>query len=244
MSTLTAPIATQEQLLTLQDLDTRIDRAKADLARLRSNDAYAQAQARVKQLRTQIAHAEDTLAGLQATATAARDKASATRAHRDRTHNRLHDGHGSHKELEAMMHEEQTLDGLLTEHEAEAEQTAAQVTGAESGRQELTTQLAEAEQAVTQRADHLRAEGARITAEGRSLAAERATLAGSLPAELVQRYDKIRARNGGVGAARLTATGTSASSTPLSPVELDRLQSLPAETVAECPETGALLVRS
>ena len=49
--------------------------------------------------------------------------------------------------------------------------------------------------------------------------------------------------SGGIGAARLEGRRSTASGTELSPVEAAALASLPAEAVAICPETGAILVR-
>lgn len=243
MSTLTATAAQRQALLDLQDLDTEIDRAKAALNRLRTDEEFAQAKKDAADLAEQLAAAEGARREADRDAAEASEKAAATRAHRDRTRNRLHAGGGSHKELEAMMHEAQTLEGLLAEHD-QAAREAMQAADAAAGKvTAVQERKAAVEASGRARAAHLKQEGQRITEHGRSLAARRAEAAAGLPAEIVARYEKVRSRNGGIGAGRLEGNRSSASGTPLSPAELERLRALPEDALAECPETGALLVR-
>ncbi len=243
MSTLTATAAQRQALLDLQELDTEIDRAKTALDRLRTDAEFAQAKKDVADLTEQLAAAESARREADRDAAEASEKAASTRTHRDRTRNRLHAGGGSHKELEAMMHEEQTLEGLLTEHDQAA---LAAMRAADAAADRVTAvqeRKAAVEASGRERAAHLKQEGQRITEHGRALASRRAALASELPAAIVARYEKVRARNGGVGAGRLEGDRASTSGTPLSPAELDRLRALPEDALGECPETGALLVR-
>ena len=90
----------------------------------------------------------------------------------------------------------------------------------------------------------MRAEGARVTQEGRELAGRRTGVAGRVPAALLALYDAARERNGGVGAARLEGRRTSASGTELSPADLDAITRLPPDAVAQDPETGVVVVRA
>lgn len=243
MSTLTATAAQRQTLLDLQDLDTEIDRAKAALNRLRTDEEFARAKKDAADLAGQLSTAEQARREADRDASEASDRAASTRAHRDRTRNRLHAGGGSHKELEAMMHEEQTLEGLLSEHDQAALEAMQAADAAAAKVTAVQERKAAVEAAGRERAAHLQQEGQRITEHGRSLAARRAQLAAELPAEVVARYEKIRSRNGGVGAGRLEGDRSSASGTPLSPAEVERLRALPEDVLAECPETGALLVR-
>lgn len=242
MSTLTATAAQRRTLLDLQGLDTRIDRAKAALQRLRTDEEYARLRTEAAELAAALADAEQRRKEADRAAAAASEKAAATRAHRDRTRNRLHAG-GSHRELEAMMHEEQTLEGLLAEHEQEALEALRQAEAAAAEVSAAQERRAAAEAAGRERAAQLTEQGRSITAEGRALAARRAELAADLPGRIVARYEKVRARNGGIGAGTLAGDRASTSGTELSPAELERLRALPEDALAECPETGALLVR-
>lgn len=243
MSTLTATAAQRQALLDLQELDAEIDRAKTALARLRTDAEFAQAKKDVADLTEQLAAAEAARREADRDAAEASEKAAGTRTHRDRTRNRLHAGRGSHKELEAMMHEEQTLEGMLAEHDQAALEAMQAADAAADRVTALQDRKSAVEESGRERAAHLKQEGQRITEHGRSLAARRAQLAAELPGEIVARYEKVRFRNGGVGAGRLEGDRSSASGTPLSPAEVERLRALPEDALAECPETGALLVR-
>lgn len=97
---------------------------------------------------------------------------------------------------------------------------------------------------MAERTAAVRAEGARVTEEGRELAGRRTGLATRLPAALLALYEAARERNGGIGAARLEGRRTSASGTELSPADLDAITRLPADAVAQDPETGIVVVRT
>ena len=78
------------------------------------------------------------------------------------------------------------------------------------------------------------------------LAAEeraRATVAGELPADLTARYEQIRARKDGIGAARLVEGRCSGCHLALPAVELDRLRRQPRDSLVLCDQCGRILVR-
>jgi len=77
-----------------------------------------------------------------------------------------------------------------------------------------------------------------VVEEGR-----RGALASGLPEELAERYETLRSRLGGVGAARLVGDHCGGCHLTLSSVELERLRRLPPDELATCPECDRILVR-
>lgn len=122
-------------------------------------------------------------------------------------------------------------------------------------------------EAMTEREPHddelqkLAAERERLDAEGSRLRAAvaeaqaaiekdlgsqleaRAEAATGLPAELASTYEKLRAKLGGTGAARLVNGRCSGCHLTLPAVELDRIRREPPDSVATCDQCGRLLVR-
>lgn len=242
MSTITAPPAVQVRLLELQELDSALARARAALARLRADPELQALQEQLVAARAALAEQEKRAHDADAEAADRSQRAASTRAHRDRTRSRLDGGEGGSKELVALQHELATLEDLLTGHDDEALAAMQAADEAEAALATARDALVAAETRVQERADAVRAEGRRVTEEGRTLTGRRAALAGLLPADLVALYDAARQR-GGVGAVRLEGR-RGAAGVDLSPADLARITALPPEAVAQDPETGTLLIRA
>ena len=90
----------------------------------------------------------------------------------------------------------------------------------------------------------LKAEATEVSARGNELTRDRTALAATLPAGLVARYEKVRARTGGIGAARLVGNHSEASGMPISPADLAQIEQAPADTLVYCPDSGPILVRA
>ncbi|MEV4902315.1 DNA-binding protein [Citricoccus sp. NPDC055426] len=244
MSTTTATPADQLRLLDLQQLDTALDRARHRMQQLRQDPDYAGLQ---RTLAEQQATAEQTAAALEQAREAVREaesRVAEVQQRRDRNQARLDAGQGSAKDLEGMMHELATLKALQDEHEGtelEAMEAAEQSEAADAAAQQ---DLAGARSAAQQRSAELKEEAAGVAAEGNDLTAQRKAVAASLPADLVARYDKLRERNGGIGAARLVGNTSEASGLPISPADLAQIEQADAQTLVYCPDSGAILVRA
>ncbi len=72
--------------------------------------------------------------------------------------------------------------------------------------------------------------------------ADRAAAAAELPAALADRYEKLRARMRGTGAARLIGHRCDGCHLELSAVEVDRIRAMPPDTVVTCDSCGRILV--
>lgn len=120
--------------------------------------------------------------------------------------------------MEAM----EPLDGQLAEAEAEILRIEAEAVG-------LQDAVAEAEAA--------------IDSQLAAAAARRAEAAAELPPSLLARYEAIRVRSGGVGAARLVGNACGGCHLALPSMEIDRIRKAASDAVVTCDQCGRILVR-
>src|SRR5438445_123736 len=71
----------------------------------------------------------------------------------------------------------------------------------------------------------------------------RAIAAKAVPPDLLEQYERLRARLGGIGAARLVGNSCGGCHLTLPATELDRIRHLPPDAVALCDQCGRILVR-
>ena len=99
---------------------------------------------------------------------------------------------------------------------------------------------------IAEKANILRAEVAQgqaeIDAELEAARVARAGEAAQLPPALSERYEALRARLKGTGAARLIGHRCSGCHLELSPVEVDRIRAMSPDTVVTCDQCGRILV--
>lgn len=122
-----------------------------------------------------------------------------------------------------VLDEREPLDAAIADLDAERERLAGE-------RASLTERLAAAEHEVD----------AEIAAEQEA----RDGLASQLPAELAATYEQLRAKLGGIGAARLEGRRCSGCHLDLPATEVDRLRKLAPDELAFCDSCGRILVRS
>jgi hypothetical protein len=82
-----------------------------------------------------------------------------------------------------------------------------------------------------------------VDAELDAVLANRAEIAAAVPAELLQTYERLRKRLGGVGAAPLVGASCGGCHLTLSASELDHVRRAPADQVVTCEQCGRILVR-
>jgi predicted nucleic acid-binding Zn-ribbon protein len=123
----------------------------------------------------------------------------------------------------AIMEEQEPL-------EAEAERLAAQEAELESAAGALRTAVTAAENV--------------LDTEIATLERAREAEARALPPELASRYDTLRSRLGGTGAARLVGNRCDGCHLELPSAEVDRIRHLPPDAVVTCEQCGRILVRS
>lgn len=121
----------------------------------------------------------------------------------------------------ALLEEEEPLDQALAERKAESSTLEAEAA-------RLVEAIGEAEKTL-----------ALALREEESARAEHA---GRLPAELAERYELLRARLGGVGAARLVGDRCGGCHLTLPSVEVERIRHLPPDQFATCDQCDRILV--
>ncbi len=99
---------------------------------------------------------------------------------------------------------------------------------------------------IEQRVDELRSEVAErqrdIDAELATATGSRAAEAALLPTALADRYETLRARLKGTGAARLIKNRCDGCHLELSSVEVEKIRALPPGEIATCEQCGRILV--
>ena len=232
-----------DTLLQVQERDTALDQLRHRLEAMPERVALAGVRARQAALAVAVADVQarvDDLAGRQSELEE-RIAASATRRHT--LEERMRSGAvTASKDLQAMDHEV----GQLAERQRGLEDEELVLM---EEQEPLDAELAL--HRVT--AADLEAEATRLTAEvaasevdlRAAIEAEeavRAGLASGLPADLAERYERLRAHLGGVGAARLVGDRCEGCHLTLPSMELERLHSLQADTFATCPQCDRILV--
>jgi uncharacterized protein len=125
------------------------------------------------------------------------------------------------RELE-VMEELEPLDAELAEIDAQIDQLR-------SGAGELRSSISEQEVGIDAELQHERS--------------ERAAAAANVPADLLSRYEQLRKKLGGTGAARLVGGSCGGCHLQLPAMELDRVHKAPPDAVIYCDQCGRILVR-
>ncbi len=231
-------------MLDVQALDSRLDQLAhrrrtlpqlADLERVTSEAA---------QVRDLLVGAETEQSDVEREVAKAESDVEAVRQRAVRDQQRMDTGAvGSAKELEALQHEL----GSLAKRQADLEEVELDVMqrleDVQSRVHELKTRSGDlaAEQAdLEAQRDEAFTE---IDKDSGYLVGERARAAEGLPGDLVALYEKLRADNGGVGAAVLQGNRCMGCRLEQTPIELARIAAAPADEVHRCEECRRILVR-
>lgn len=236
--------AVQLRLLDLQAADTA-------LAQLAHRRAHLPELARLTELqkRSEQVHNDEIEAQLQVDDLALDQRrlegeVETVRAREGRDEQRLQAGGLPGKELEGLQHELVSLKRRQSDLED-------QVLEVMEAREQADTALADLQQQQRvideERAGLVAARDAafaEIDAGTLARTAERGTIAGELPDELVALYEKARAHGGGVGAAALRQRRCEGCRIELSGSELSAVRAAAPDAVLRCDECRRILVRT
>jgi len=239
-----APVADQLALLTVQDLDTKVAQARHRLANLPARQELEGLTAQLAALKESRVEAATAVTDVRREVTKAEDDVVTVRARANRDNQRLLSGAGlAPKELQALQSELEVLakrQGDLEEIELVAMQRL------EDAEAEVTRVTAETE-TVSAKAVEAKArlddEAATIEAEIVSLTAGRANAASGIDEGLMALYEKLRAAQGGTGAAALKRGACQGCHMSLNPADLAHIEAAPADDIIRCEECGRILVR-
>ena len=160
---------------------------------------------------------------------------------RDAERTRLYDGTVTNqREMQSLEAEIASVDRRVTEHEDDLLEVLEQVEGLEQriGRLEADRAAEEQRFAELEAARDEAAKG--LLAELGELKATRARQSEGLPADLLERYEKVAARTGGTGVGKLEGNACTACRIDLSWADVNDL--LTGPPLASCPQCQRLLV--
>jgi uncharacterized protein len=235
---------TFERLLEVQEHDTRVDQLRHRRSSMPERAELAELGARRSALE---ARTSETRAGRDERAEhqeALERQIEAAKTRKAELERRMFGGQvGSARDLAAIDDEVRQLSRHVTELEnreieimEELEPLDGELQAAEVERDAIDTRLATLRQSVAEAEKEIDAQiDAELTARAPALSA--------LPAELVARYESLRAKLGGTGAARLVGNSCSGCHLTLPAMEVDRIKHSAPDAVVTCDNCGRILVR-
>ena len=235
----------QEALLLVQAADTIADQLRHRRSVLPERAAVAAAEAEAVAAK----HAHDALAATVAEMSSRQSELEsqlgATEARATAVETRLRSGESTAARDIVRWGEE--VDHLRERASAIEDQAFAALVEREAAEAELTTladRLAAAVAAVRRLRGDLAGAEASVDDELARVEAERSAAADAVPADLLARYDKLRAHLGGIGAARLVDGSCTGCHLALSPRDLEDARRAPPDDVLACEACGRILVRT
>lgn len=232
----------QALLLDLQTLDTTLQQLAHRARQLPETKAIADIESQTSVLRIRLTAEEGTWEDAQREQARLESDVAVVEAREKRDRDRLQTA-SSQKDIQALEQELTALAGrrsALEDAELDVmdrvEQLGAVVAGTRSELDELATRRAEAE---ATRGVSLES----IESQRSEVVANRATIAGRVPSELLALYERQRERYG-VGASHLRARVSSASGVELTGSDLAAVRAAAPDDVLLCPDSQAVLVRT
>ncbi|MGW1844988.1 zinc ribbon domain-containing protein [Streptomyces sp. NPDC001966] len=150
----------------------------------------------------------------------------------------------SPKDLESLQREITSL----AKRQGDLEDVVLEVMERRESAQERVTELSDRVSAVQAKADDATARRDAATKEldeeAATVTKEREVVAGSVPADLMKLYDKLRAQQGGVGAARLYQRRCEGCRLELNITEVNDVKAASPDTVLRCENCHRILVRT
>ncbi|MBJ3813023.1 zinc ribbon domain-containing protein [Streptomyces flavofungini] len=237
--------ADQIRLLDLQDLDVRL----AQLAHKRASlPEHAEIESLTKdltQLRDLLVAATTEESDCAREQTKAEQDVDQVRQRAARDQKRLDSGAvSSPKDLENLQKEIASL----AKRQGDLEDVVLEVMERRESAQERVAELTERVGSVQSKIDDATGRRDAATSEFDSEAAnitkERALVAGSIPADLLALYDKVRAKQGGVGAAKLHQRRCEGCRLELDITEVNDIKAASPDKVVRCENCSRILVRT
>ncbi|MEC3993903.1 C4-type zinc ribbon domain-containing protein [Actinacidiphila sp. DG2A-62] len=237
--------ADQIRLLDVQALDSRIAQLDHRRKNLPEHAELERLNADLAQLRDLLVAARTEDGDTAREQTKAEQDVDQVRQRAARDQQRLDSGVvTSPKDLENLQRELASL----AKRQSDLEDIVLEVMERREAAQERAAELAgrvESLEAKTAEAEQRKTEALQaIDAEGFTVAKEREELAATVPGDLLALYDKLRAQQGGVGAARLYQKRCEGCRLELNITELNEMRAAAPDTVVRCENCRRILVRT
>ncbi|WP_026004858.1 MULTISPECIES: zinc ribbon domain-containing protein [Streptomyces] len=237
--------ADQIRLLDVQALDTRLTQLAHKRKTLPEHEEIQRLDADLAQLRDLLVAAQTEESDTTREQTKAEQDVDQVRQRAVRDQQRLDSGAVTNPKDLANL---QSEIASLAKRQSDLEDVVLEVMERRESAAERSAELGERVESVgakvqdaTARRDAALAE---IDAELAGVRKERETIAGAVPGELLKLYDKIREREGGVGAAKLYQRRCEGCRLELNITELNDVREAPADTVVRCENCRRILVRT
>jgi hypothetical protein len=235
----------QLRLLELADIDAELTRIEHRRRGLPEHAELARLEAKDDELRDSIAALTAQNSDLKREQAKAEADVEQVRARIDRDRQRLDSGIvSSPRELENLQSEVQSLNRRQSDLEEvvldvmeRLETAQSALTSATSEREQLATELV----SVTAARDTALAE---LGEQSVKAGDRRVEVATSIPADLLDLYDKLRVQHGGVGATALRLRRCQGCNLTMNTVDLNAIRAAPADEVLRCEECRRILVRT
>lgn len=232
-----------ETLLEVQDRDTTLDQLRHRRANLPERAALVSLESQINVVDGQLATARavrDEAAGRQS----ALEAEAATASDRiTEIEKRLYGGTVSaSRELTAMSEEVEHLRSRRSAFEDQALEVMEELEPLEAEVERLESARAELEAQAVEGAKALIAAEAVVDGEIAGVSSERDGLASDLPGDLAASYERLRAKLGGVGVARLVGSSCSGCHLALPAMELEKVRRSGPDALVYCDQCGRILV--
>ncbi|MFJ8307903.1 MULTISPECIES: zinc ribbon domain-containing protein [unclassified Streptomyces] len=237
--------ADQIRLLDVQALDVRLSQLAHKRTSLPEHAEIESLTKDLTQLRDLLVAAQTEESDTAREQTKAEQDVDQVRQRAVRDQQRLDSGAvSSPKDLESLQRELTSL----AKRQGDLEDVVLEVMERRESAQERAAELTERVSSVqsktddaTQRRDAALGE---LDAEAASVTKEREIVAGSVPADLLKLYDKLRAQQGGVGAARLYQRRCEGCRLELNITEVNEVKAAAPDAVLRCENCRRILVRT
>lgn len=233
----------QVQLLRLADLDSEMARVKHQAQSLpqhqRVNSLMEERRRAADNLTAATTNADD----LDVAARRAEADLVPVRARLERNQGRIDGGSiTDQKVLRGLIDETEHLKGRISDLEDHQLDIMGQAEEAVATREQAAQRKEAVEQELREVVDERDRAVARLQEEAKSIAATRQTVVQTLPAPLLQLYEKLRTSTG-LGAARLVRGRCGGCQLELTVADRDRFRRAPEDEVLRCVECDRILVR-
>ena len=234
-----------EALLQVQDHDTRIDQLRHRRQTLPEKTELADVQKRraaIEAARSEVAARRDEIAERQAKAEA--DIAAAEKRINE-IETRMRSGAVSaSRELQAMQGEVDSIRQRVSHLEDDALEAMDEREPLDTQVDGYDAQLAALDELDAELQQRIAEAEVEVDAELANEQAARTAAASDVPDDLTKTYEQLRARLGGIGAARLDGSRCSGCHLTLPATELDRIRHADANALFYCDQCGRILVRT
>lgn len=233
-----------DDLLTVQELDTRADQLRHRRSALGELEEVRAAGAALEEAEASASGVRDALSVLQRRQRDVEDEVAKVEGKAADVERKLYDGSvvaakelGAYQDDHRLLKQRQSeLEDQVLEVMEEAEPVAAELA-------DLESVVAERRGALDAASTRLAEAQAVIDAELAEVDRARRAAAEAVPAEVLASYQALRERLGGIGVARLVGARCEGCHLEIPSAELEEVRRAPADELVTCPECGRLLAR-